>query len=190
MPLEARLHCRVLRELEPGLRWWGTTVQTNLWIGGRGCVTGLHNDDEDNFLVQCFGSKRVVLFPPEAGENLYVNDKYDSGTRCCDVNVFDVDEARFPRFFQAKGKEVIDLSPGDVLFIPAFWWHAVITTSDTSISLNSFVSRPKEQLTRGVVRYLRHFLHLHAGYRRGNCVCHANESEKSLEMGSSSTRAP
>ena len=43
---------------------------------------------EDNFLVQCHGTKRVCLFPPECHGQLYVNTKYDSGTRCCDVDVF------------------------------------------------------------------------------------------------------
>lgn len=44
---------------------------------------------EDNFLVQCHGTKRVCLFPPDCAKHLYVNSKYDSGTLCCDVNVFE-----------------------------------------------------------------------------------------------------
>ena len=43
---------------------------------------------KDNFLVQCQGTKRVCLFPPEGHGQLYVNTKYDSGSRCCDVDVF------------------------------------------------------------------------------------------------------
>ena len=44
---------------------------------------------QDNFLVQCHGTKRVCLFPPDCAKHLYVNSKYDSGTLCCDVNVFE-----------------------------------------------------------------------------------------------------
>jgi ribosomal protein L16 Arg81 hydroxylase len=29
-----------------------------------------------------------------------------------------------------------DLSPGDVLYIPPFWFHRVMATSDDSISVN------------------------------------------------------
>ncbi|CAK9046966.1 unnamed protein product [Durusdinium trenchii] len=154
MPSEGFAHSKRLESLDSGLRWWGTRVQTNFWMGSSGCLTGLHTDDEDNFLVQCHGTKRVCLFPPECAKNLYVNAKYDSGTLCCDVDAFNPDYERHPLFHRVKSWEVVELNPGDVLFIPAFWWHSVLTTSRTSISLNSFVSRPSERLTRGVWRQL------------------------------------
>lgn len=154
MPSEVSEHHESLQEMESGLSWWGTSLLTYLWMGSRGCLTGLHSDDEDNFLVQCQGSKRVYLCPPTVDpKDLYVNDKYDSGTVCCDVDVFQVNLKTHPRFKAVCGKEV-ELQAGDVLFIPAFWWHSVLTTSHSSMSLNSFVSRPLERLRRGLGRNL------------------------------------
>jgi len=34
--------------------------------------------------------------------------------------------AAFPRLAHARGREVV-LQPGDVLFLPAYWWHEVTT---------------------------------------------------------------
>ena len=78
MPSEGVAHTKQMAMIEEGLRWLGTSVQTNFWMGSFGCITGLHSDDEDNFLVQCHGTKRVCLIPPGCHGNLYVNTKYDA----------------------------------------------------------------------------------------------------------------
>lgn len=175
LPNENLEYSKNLCELDVALRWWGTSIRNYLWMGSLGCVTGLHCDDEDNFLVQCHGTKRVCLFPPDCAKHLYVNSKYDSGTLCCDVNVFEPDYKRHPLFRHVGQWEMVELQRGDVLFIPAFWWHSVLTTSRTSISLNSFISRPLERFgPRGLWRYALDFLHNYLGYRMGNCVCHAS----------------
>lgn len=72
-----------------------TFLTTYLWVGPSGAVTGLHNDDEHNYLVQVHGSKRVLLFPPSAQRFLSVNSKYDSGTLCCDTPVEQVHPTAF-----------------------------------------------------------------------------------------------
>lgn len=152
---------------------------TYLWMGGRGAVTGLHNDDEDNFIIQCHGTKRVHLYAPRNERFLYVNTKFDAGTRCADVDVAAPDLRLHPLFSRAElfGGAPLDLSPGDVLFIPKYWWHAVETVSEASISLNAFVSTPVEYATRGTGRAARQVLHDYFGWRRGNCVCHAAEGD-------------
>ena len=35
-----------------------------LWVGSKGCLTGLHSDDEENVLAMIRGRKRVTLVPP------------------------------------------------------------------------------------------------------------------------------
>lgn len=34
------------------------------------------------------------------------------------------DYARFPKFKEAKGCETV-IGPGDVLYIPIYWWHHI-----------------------------------------------------------------
>lgn len=110
----------------------------NLWFGGQGCKSPLHFDGADNFLVQISGRKRVTLFPPEENDNLYPA----TGTNlphCSRVNVFDPDsqsEVAFPLYRQAKLRKIqVSLEPGNILFIPRGWWHAV-ESLDVSISVN------------------------------------------------------
>jgi len=147
--------------------------QVFLWIGPKDAVTGMHNDDENNFLAQVYGRKRVILFPPSARPYLYVNNKYDSGTLCCDVDPEDVETAeKYPLYKKAvKTALIAELGPGEMLFIPRNWFHHVRTLS-TSISVNFFASTLIEMLTWGAKRAILWIFHQLGLYKRGNCVCH------------------
>eukprot|EP00927_Polykrikos_kofoidii_P016507 TRINITY_DN17474_c5_g1_i1.p1 TRINITY_DN17474_c5_g1~~TRINITY_DN17474_c5_g1_i1.p1 ORF type:complete len:370 (+),score=36.08 TRINITY_DN17474_c5_g1_i1:50-1159(+) len=151
-------------------RW--ATVTTNVWMGPDGAVTGLHEDDEDNVAVAILGRKQFVLFPPEQGPVLAVNSKYDSGTRCCDVEPFAPDFQKHPRYIEATPLVGI-LQPGDGIFIPRGWWHTV-RSLDTTLSINMFASSPWELVRYGSIRLFFWILHVLGLYKRGNCVCHAN----------------
>ena len=140
------------------------------WVGPAGAETGLHNDDEDNFLAQVRGRKRVLLFEPGEREHLYVNDKYDSGTECCDVDPSSPDLAAHPLFARARPPWSATLSEGDVLLIPKFWYHHVTSLSPT-ISVNLFFSTAREFAAHGLVRHAREVLHAVGLLGRGNCVC-------------------
>ena len=107
------------------------------WMGPDESVTGLHSDDENNALVRrrrhgradrhrrclralsqsvIWGQKRVVLAPPGDAPLLYINDKYDSGTQCCDGDPETFPDMQ-PLLKFALFSEVT-LGPGDVLFVP------------------------------------------------------------------------
>lgn len=64
------------------------------------------------------------------------------------------------------------LSPGDVLFMPKFWYHHVTSLSAT-VSVNMFFSTPRDFLRHGLLRTGREILHAVGLLGRGNCVCHA-----------------
>ncbi|KAJ1481478.1 hypothetical protein T484DRAFT_1899345 [Baffinella frigidus] len=77
------------------------------------------------------GTKRVVLFAPRDADKLYmVGDK----SRVADIEHPDL--ARFPLFRLATPFECT-LLPGDVLFIPALWFHNVLSV-DFSVAVNVF----------------------------------------------------
>ena len=85
----------------------------------------------DNLLVQVRGKKRVVLFSPADALNLYlVGDK---------SSVLDIDSpdlSCYPLFSNATRYEC-KLNPGDVLYIPALWFHNVVSL-DFSVAVNVF----------------------------------------------------
>ena len=95
----------------------------------------------------------------------------DCGTECCSVDIGEPDLKQYPDLAKAQALEAV-LEPGDVLFIPIFWYHYVETRS-TSISVNYFVSTPMELVQYGLIRCLFWILHILGLYRAHDCVCHA-----------------
>ena len=85
----------------------------------------------DNLLVQVTGRKRVVLFPPSQVDKLYL-----SGDKSQVIDIDNPDVETFPLFHQAERYEC-NLAPGDILFIPALWFHNV-TSVDFGVAVNLF----------------------------------------------------
>lgn len=85
----------------------------------------------DNFLVQVTGHKQVVLFPPQDALYLYLN-----GDKSEVLDIENPDLAKYPLFAHAMQYHC-ELKPGDVLFIPALWFHNVVSR-DFSVAVNIF----------------------------------------------------
>jgi len=113
-----------------------TDYMSNIWFGESGNVSPLHFDAVHNFFVQIFGKKKVYLFSFEDTKFLYRHTPKTSTvyniSQISDLH--NVDPIKFPDFRQAMPLTAI-LSPGDVLFIPAGWWHHV-ETLEIAISLS------------------------------------------------------
>ncbi len=77
-----------------------------------------HATDE-TFMTQVVGTKEVLLLPPH-------QETWDAlwPVVCQTGHLFGVDVARFPRFGKIVPIRVV-VKPGDALYIPAYWWHAV-----------------------------------------------------------------
>ncbi|XP_048339679.1 tRNA wybutosine-synthesizing protein 5 [Sphaerodactylus townsendi] len=100
-------------------------------IGSAGLQLWTHYDVMDNFLIQVTGKKRVVLYSPRDAPYLYL-----SGSKS---EVLDVDMPnlkRYPLFAKAKRYECL-LNAGEVLFIPALWFHNV-TSEEFGVGVNVF----------------------------------------------------
>jgi lysine-specific demethylase 8 len=115
---------------------WKLRLATNVWLGGSDCKSPLHFDWFDNLLVQVLGSKKATLFAPELSYGLYpaIGLKLP---HCSLLNVFSpVDTTAHPLFAEAYHRRLeVMLHPGDTLYIPLKWWHAV-ESLDTSLSVN------------------------------------------------------
>jgi [protein]-arginine 3-hydroxylase / protease len=116
-----------------------TFVGVNLWMGPRGSITQLHHDFNDNLFTMVRGRKRVIMFDwKEEGVGRFPFKSMGgrSSWHLSDVGSADrVDIALHPDFPHAERIEVI-VEPGDMLYIPNFWWHEVESLDQPSISLS------------------------------------------------------
>jgi jumonji domain-containing protein 7 len=110
----------------------------NLWFGSAGTITPLHFDASNNFYAQVFGSKVWTIFAPDDMRYLY---PYPDASRMAHVSSVDVeapDLERYPLYARAR-PITFTVRAGELLFLPAFWWHHVTSTS-VSISVNQWWS--------------------------------------------------
>lgn len=108
----------------------------NLWISPGGITVGLHYDNAENFNFQLRGEKIFTLYPP--GVRAYYPMPMFSQTAHIS-RVFregpNPDLSKFPRFDPSKAVR-IELRAGDVLYLPAYWWHQVESLGEENVNLN------------------------------------------------------
>ena len=121
----------------------------NIWIGPGGHVECLHYDAVDGTLMQLHGAKKVVLFPPSQLYNLYpfpvyIHLRHGLKLRSWFSQVYpeNPDFQSFPKLKEAlQHKQEVILNQGEVLYIPAGWWHEVTALGDEMVcSVNRFWS--------------------------------------------------
>ena len=136
----------------------GHLYSVMLWLGPRGCVSPLHYDPLDNCLMQHMGRKRVLLYEPTSTDDLLSSygcwhyaghDGQQSNTSPINPEILDdmlpinnhdntkeILQKRYPLFYQKSPPRMeCILNPGDMLYIPAKWWHHT-RSIDTSASVN------------------------------------------------------
>ncbi|KAI1801385.1 Clavaminate synthase-like protein [Daldinia bambusicola] len=120
----------------------------NLWIGSSASVTALHRDNYENVYVQVAGHKHFVLLPalcqPCVNEQdlepaSYVRETGDGGD-LLRLQMEDGDKVPFavwdpdnPTLRSTKYSHLarplrVTLNPGDMLYLPAMWYHKVSQT--------------------------------------------------------------
>ena len=101
-----------------------------LVIGKRGSGMFFHADGiaTATYQLQVVGRKRWTVCGPEQRDKLYGPGEVDT---------FDVDLRRFPRFAEARCTRTIT-QPGEILYYPTGWWDSPATRA------RCFVPRPRE----------------------------------------------
>jgi hypothetical protein len=102
-------------------------VAIHAWFGPGGTVSPCHHDPSNNLLCQVVGSKLVRLFDPKHTPSLYPHSKTDRmrwNSSSVRPGVRNADLAAFPLMRDVPFFECV-LAPGEMLFIPPRWWHAV-----------------------------------------------------------------
>lgn len=143
-PHAVAIQAASVRETLPGfdeanrLALLDQSVAPTMWIGNKAMVAA-HYDVHDNVACVVLGRRTFTVFPPDQIANLYVGPTLNApgGVPISMVDLRNPDLERYPRFSQAmQAAQQATLEPGDAIFIPAPWWHAVEALDDLNILIN------------------------------------------------------
>ena len=135
----------------------GIDSEMTAWFGTEGITTAIHCDMfQHNFFVQIAGRKTFELWHPKSHFDLYLHSSLVPQAR--ESRVRDQDsKIRYPNFATAQ-PAVVDLGPGDVLYIPPHYFHRVTSRrgsdSRLSVSLSIWAERVSERDVLDSVRSL------------------------------------
>ena len=115
-----------LRELNQMCHWPAYLDKMGpprFWLGPAGTVTPLHCDYDDNIFAQVWGTKRIFLAPPHHDRFLYPKE----ANAILFGSPFDPEAPDFERFPLARQASLVEciVNPGDMLYVPAGWYHQV-----------------------------------------------------------------
>lgn len=143
-PPSVAMQCAPIADCIPGfvadnkLPILSDKVAPKLWLGNR-FITPAHFDEMNNIACVVSGTRRFTLFPPEQVANLYIGplEYTPAGAPVSMVSLENPDLQRFPRFKEAlAAAQVAELEPGDAIFIPALWWHHVVSLDIVNVLVN------------------------------------------------------
>ena len=115
-----------LRELNSLCHWptyFDKMGPPRFWVGPAGTVTPLHCDYDDNIFAQVWGTKRIFLAPPHHDEFLYPSE----ANAILFGSPVDPEAPDFDKYPLARHACMIEciVNPGDMLYVPAGWFHQV-----------------------------------------------------------------
>jgi hypothetical protein len=116
----------------------GADIEPRLWLGNSSRVAA-HYDNSDNIACLVSGRRRFTLFPPDQIGNLYIGpldfNMAGQPASLVDFNAPDFD--RFPKFRAALDAAiVINMEPGDAIYMPSLWWHHVESEGSFNLLVN------------------------------------------------------
>ncbi|MET3663409.1 cupin-like domain-containing protein [Caulobacter sp. 1776] len=113
-------------------------ARPRLWVGNASRIA-CHYDSFDNLACVVAGRRRFTLYPPDAIGDLYVGpiDHTLAGQPISLAAGAAPDDPRYPRFAAAADRAiVVELEPGDALYLPKLWWHQVEALDPANLLVN------------------------------------------------------
>jgi hypothetical protein len=122
-PYLGNLELRALNHLCHWPTWFDKMGPPRFWLGPAGTVTPLHCDYDDNLFAQVWGTKRIFLAPPHHDAFLYPKE----ANAILSGSPFDPEAPDYDRFPLARQASLVEciVAPGDMLYVPAGWYHQV-----------------------------------------------------------------
>ena len=136
-------------------------ISANLWLGDGSIKSAIHYDGQDNLLLQLSGTKTVLLIPPELepymqykkytesrfvfNESIgkFVDGAFKSTSKIVmNHGTFDPfssttsDHEQEFDFIKGSRAMISTLHPGEALFLPALWSHAVVSSTGLNAAVN------------------------------------------------------
>jgi len=128
------------------------------WIQGQGVQSWLHCDPYDNLYVQIRGRKHIQLMDPAYWREVYLNT---TNKGYCEVDAFEPDFEAFPMYASVPIVQTI-LEPGELLYMPVFWFHAIQSLGPVNITTNWWYRRQNLPLSQPSIWFLLQRLLIHA----------------------------
>ena len=92
-----------------------------------------YNLNYRNYYLILEGKVRIKMTPPKNEKYLYCNKDYDNFEFRSPLNVWNIQDEYKSDFNKIKFLEV-DLEPGNLIYIPAYWWYSIqVLEENTSI---------------------------------------------------------
>jgi hypothetical protein len=143
----------LVRPIASNQPFFGHFNSAKLWIGQQGIVMPNHYDATDNMYVMAWGRKRAIIGEPGQLDALYRYPNEHPLAGSSQVNLTSPDLYRYPNFKNARLREVI-VGPGDILYLPAWWWHQFEQPFDDTAALN-FWSKDRKNAPPANMRDMR-----------------------------------
>jgi len=122
-----------------------------MWLSGPDIGPWWHYDQDHNFYVQVAGTKRFILIPPWETPNMHLFPQIHPRNHKSQVDFDHPDFTTTPNYAHVNEAYLAELQPGEVLYIPPYWWHHV-RSHVRSVSLASWSQS-------GVFRVMRYGLY-------------------------------
>lgn len=148
----------------------GSVCSHQAWIGPAQARTGLHYDLLDNVALTIRGRKRFYLLPPGSVQQMRLaSSKYDRWAR---LSLIGIDQLMATHgALGAAAVKVVDLDPGDALYVPQGWWHEVVNL-EASVLLSGFFGTRWRTWGVWLQTGAWQLAHNAGIWRRGHCTCH------------------
>ena len=111
-----------------------SNIEYDYIFGSKNSYTPLrYNLNYRNYYLVLEGKIRIKMTPPKNEKYLYCNKDYDNFEFRSPLNVWNIQDEYKSDFNKMKFLEV-DLEPGNLIYIPAYWWYSIqILEENTSI---------------------------------------------------------
>ena len=153
-----------------------------LYAGPSLTVSGLHaHTYADTLCAQLRGVKEWLLFAPDQSALLRPTRKYLRGGACAGVDICNLGaDAPALRSFERASGLFARAEPGDVLFIPAGWWHAAVA-EEPGLTVSS--ARRGGGPCGALADAAAAWAHEEGYLAQGWCVCHETQDLAAMQRG-------
>lgn len=122
-------------------RWPASS--TNVWMGSSGTLATAHYDSSHNFVLQAFGRKEWLIWPPSELPALRLHPHFHPSRRQTRMQLLDpaspssdpTAASMHPGYARTAAIRA-SVGAGELLYVPPYWAHAVLT-SDPGVSLST-----------------------------------------------------